>query len=155
MQVPGQSEGFVRFGAFKVDLSSGRLEKHGVRVKLQEQPFQILAMLLERPGKVVTREELRNRLWPSDTFVDFDVGLNNAILRLRSALADSPEKPRFIETLPRRGYRFIAAVQDSLPAAMPDSTTPATTNHPQPIVPPVPAAPTGTITPSLERPRMR
>jgi TolB-like protein/DNA-binding winged helix-turn-helix (wHTH) protein/Tfp pilus assembly protein PilF len=95
-----------------MDLRAGELRKHGVRIRLQLQPFQILGMLLERPGKVVTREELRQALWPGDTFVDFDHGLNNAINRLREGLGDSAESPRFVETLPRRGYRFIAAVEN-------------------------------------------
>jgi TolB-like protein/Tfp pilus assembly protein PilF len=101
----------VRFGAFELNLQSGELFKHGRRIKLQTQSFLILASLLERPGEVLTREELRRRLWPSDVFVDFEVGLNAAINRLRDVLDDSPEKPRFIETLPRRGYRFIAPLQ--------------------------------------------
>ena len=86
-----------------MDLRAGELRKHGVRIRLQTQPFQILGMLLERPGEVVTREELRQALWPLDTFVDFDHGLNNAINRLRETLSDSAESPRFVETLPRRG----------------------------------------------------
>jgi TolB-like protein/Flp pilus assembly protein TadD len=98
----------VRFGLFEVDLRAGELRKEGVRIKLQEQPLLILAMLLEHPGLVVTREELRTRLWPADTFVDFDHGLNKAMNKLREALGDSAETPRFIETLARRGYRFIA-----------------------------------------------
>src|SRR5712691_10246568 len=98
----------VRFGSFELDLRAGELRKQGVKIKLQEQPFQILALLLEQPGQVVTREELRSRLWPSDTFVDFDHSLNKAINKLREALGDSAENPRFVETLPRRGYRFIA-----------------------------------------------
>jgi TolB-like protein/DNA-binding winged helix-turn-helix (wHTH) protein len=100
----------VRFGPFEVDPVSGELRKQGVRVKLQEQPLQILQVLLERPGDVVTREELRQRLWAADTFVDFDHGLYNAIKRLREALGDVAETPRFIETVPKRGYRFIAPV---------------------------------------------
>jgi len=107
-------------------MSSGELQKHGIKIRLQEQPFQILAMLLDRPGEVVAREDLRKKLWPSDTFVDFDVGLNSAMVRLRTALCDSAEMPRFIETLPRRGYRFIAAVHNAEPAAhlsmVPNST---------------------------------
>jgi TolB-like protein/DNA-binding winged helix-turn-helix (wHTH) protein/Tfp pilus assembly protein PilF len=99
-----------RFGPFEVDPVSGELRKQGVRVKLQEQPLQILQVLLERPGDVVTREELRQRLWAADTFVDFDHGLYNAIKRLREALGDVAETPRFIETVPKRGYRFIAPV---------------------------------------------
>jgi TolB-like protein/DNA-binding winged helix-turn-helix (wHTH) protein/Flp pilus assembly protein TadD len=102
-----------------VDLRSGELHKHGRRIKLQDQPFQVLALLLERPGEIVTREELRQKLWPADTFVDFDVGLNTAIKRLRDALADSAESPRYVETLPRRGYRFIASVEDAIPAVAP------------------------------------
>jgi TolB-like protein/DNA-binding winged helix-turn-helix (wHTH) protein/Tfp pilus assembly protein PilF len=117
VQLPGQFRGVVRFGAFQVDLSSGELEKHGIKIRLQDQPFHILVMLLERPGEVVTREELRQKLWPVDTFVDFDKGLNSAVLRLRSALADSAENPHYIETLPRRGYRFVAAVDGAVPAA--------------------------------------
>lgn len=101
----------VRFATFELDLSSGELRKHGTKIRLQEQPFQILAMLLENPGEIVTRDELRQKLWPSDTFVDFDVGLNSALVRLRATLGDSAERPRFIETLPRRGYRFIAPVE--------------------------------------------
>jgi len=100
----------ARFGAFDVDLRSGELHKQGIRLKLQEQPFQILALLLERAGDVVTREELRQKLWPGDTFVDFDTGLNSAIKKLRDVLCDSAEEPRYIETLPRRGYRFITPV---------------------------------------------
>src|SRR5438876_7060283 len=98
----------IQFGIFEVDLRSGELRKRGVKVKLQEQPLQILGILLEKPGEVVTREELRQRIWPADTFVDFDHGLNNAIRRLREALGDSAETPRYIETLSRRGYRFIS-----------------------------------------------
>lgn len=100
----------VRFGVFELDTDSRELRKQGVKIRLQEQPFQILQALLEHPGRVVTREELQQRIWPSDTFVDFDRGLYNAIKRLREALGDSAENPRFIETLSRRGYRFIAAV---------------------------------------------
>jgi TolB-like protein/DNA-binding winged helix-turn-helix (wHTH) protein/Tfp pilus assembly protein PilF len=111
MNSPRASQGKARFGSFEMDLRAGELRKHGVRIRLQAQPFQILGMLLERPGEVVTREELRQALWPGDTFVDFDHGLNNAINRLREALGDSAESPRFLETLPRRGYRFIAAVE--------------------------------------------
>jgi DNA-binding winged helix-turn-helix (wHTH) protein/Flp pilus assembly protein TadD len=117
MAITARTRG-ARFGAFEVDLRSGELRKHGIRLKLQEQPFKILALLLERPGDIVTREELRQKLWPVDTFVDFDTGLNSAIKKLRDVLADSAEEPRYIETLPRRGYRFIAEVQNGdAPAA--------------------------------------
>src|SRR5216683_5601924 len=102
----------VRFGVFEFDLRSGELRKHGIRIKLQEQPCQILAILLEHRGEMVTREELQGRLWPSDTFVDFDHSLNTAVMRLREALNDSSENPRFIETLPRRGYRFVAPFEE-------------------------------------------
>src|SRR6266481_5772204 len=103
----------VRFGRFEVNFQSGELRHAGQKVKLQEQPFQVLATLLERPGEVVTRDELRSRLWPGDTFVDFDTGLNTAIKRLRDALGESADVPVFIETLARRGYRFIAPVNGS------------------------------------------
>ena len=101
----------VRFGTFEADLATRELRKSGVRIKLHGQPFEVLAMLLERPGQAVPREELRQRLWSTDTFVDFDAGVNTAINRLREALGDSAENPRFVETLPRRGYRFIAPVE--------------------------------------------
>src|SRR5947209_17443700 len=104
------SDQHFSFGAFEVDWEAGEVRKHGIRLKLQEQPFQVLALLLRRPGQVVTREELRTQLWSADTFVDFEHGLNSAINKLREALGDSADNPRFVETLPRRGYRFIAPV---------------------------------------------
>src|SRR5215467_5383699 len=107
MPEPSFRPQLMRFGSFEADPAAGELRKQGVKVKLQEQPFQILLMLLEHPGQVVTREALRSRLWPSDTFVDFDHGLNKAIKKLREALGDSVENPQFIETLAKRGYRFI------------------------------------------------
>jgi len=100
----------LRFGVFEADFKIGELRKNGLRIKVQDQPFQVLAMLLEKPGGIVTREELQRRLWPADTFVDFDHSLNSAIKKLREALGDQAENPRFIETLHRRGYRFIAPV---------------------------------------------
>ncbi len=103
--------GAVRFGVFEIDLKAGELRKRGIRIRVQDQPYQILQILLERPGEVVTREELQQRIWPTNTFVDFDHGLNNAIKRLREALGDSADNPRFVETLPRRGYRFIYPVE--------------------------------------------
>ena len=103
-------EGTRRFGVYELDLRAGELRRQGMKVKLQEQPFQVLMQLLEKPGEVVTREELRNRLWPADTFVDFDHSLNAAIRRVRDALGDSAENPRFVETVARRGYRFLAPV---------------------------------------------
>ncbi len=96
------SQAIIRFGDFLVDLHSGELRKHGIRIKLQVQPFRVLQILLKHPGDVVTREELQKSIWPADTFVDFDHGLNNAVKKLREALADDAEKPRFIETLSKR-----------------------------------------------------
>src|SRR5258708_37934954 len=128
----------VRFGAFDVDLRSGELHKHGIRLKLQDQPFQVLALLLEHPGDLVTREELRQKLWPAETFVDFDTGLNSAIKKLRDVLGDSAEEPRYIGTLPRRGYRFMARVDNcngDLPA------TPAHDAELPPVLPPGPPHP--------------
>jgi TolB-like protein/DNA-binding winged helix-turn-helix (wHTH) protein/Tfp pilus assembly protein PilF len=112
----------LRFGAYEFDLRSGELRKHGIRIKLQEQPSQILAILLEHRGEMVTREQLQHRLWPSDTFVDFDHSLNTAVMRLREVLSDSSENPRFIETLPRRGYRFLATVEEK-PASVNEPTS--------------------------------
>src|SRR5271155_3833923 len=100
----------VRFGLFEADLEQRELRKGGVRVKLHDQPFQILTLLIESPGEVVTREEIRQRLWPGNTFVEFDNGLNVAVKKLRVALSDDADSPRFVETVPRRGYRFIAPV---------------------------------------------
>ena len=124
--------GRYRFGPFELDSRSGELRKGGLRVRLQEKPLQILQLLLARPGEVLTREELRARLWP-DTFVDFDHGLNNAINRLREALSDSAERPRYIETLARRGYRLIAPVEalDGADAAAEDPSTPGSTPRPR------------------------
>src|SRR5687767_9048131 len=102
---------FIRFGLFEADLQSGELRKDGLKIKLQEQPFRVLTLLLERAGEVVTREELRQKLWSTDTFVDFEHGLNSSVKKLRQALGDSADNPRFVETLARRGYRFIAPVE--------------------------------------------
>lgn len=101
----------LRFGTFELDLTAGELRQNGARVKLQDQPFRVLAALLEHPGEIVTRDELRERLWPADTFVDFETGLNATIKKLRHALRDDADSPRFIETIPKRGYRFIASVE--------------------------------------------
>jgi DNA-binding winged helix-turn-helix (wHTH) protein len=108
---PSRAARIVRFGMFEVDLTTGELRKSGSKIRLQEQPFQILALLLERPGHVITREELRQKLWPADTFVDFDHSLNTAVNKIREALGDSASSPRYVETLARRGYRFIAPVE--------------------------------------------
>ena len=120
------AEGFPRtrgFGVFEADLRAAELRKHGIRIKLQEQPFQILSLLLEHPGEVVTREELRQKLWPAHTFVDFDRSLNKAMTKLRAALGDSADSPRYVETIPRHGYRFLAPVHAHYQE--PVSTTPA------------------------------
>src|SRR5215472_9273917 len=101
----------MRFGVFEIDPSARELRKHGLRIKLQDQPFAVLLILLEKPGQLVTKEELQQRLWPADTFVEFDKGIYNAMKRLRETLGDEAETPRYIETLPRRGYRFIALVE--------------------------------------------
>lgn len=103
--------GLLRFGAFEVDLEAEELRKNGRKLKLGGQPFQVLAMLLERPGEVVTREDLQQKLWPDGTFVDFDHSLNTAINKIREVLGDSAEDPRFVETIPRKGYRFIAPLE--------------------------------------------
>jgi len=116
MAVPQSNRRVVRFGVFELDLSAGELRKNGVKLRLQGQPFQVLTLLLERSGEVVTREELQQKLWPSDTFVDFDHSLNTAINKVREALGDSASSPRYVETLARRGYRFIAPVQSQPPA---------------------------------------
>src|SRR5271169_4763779 len=100
----------IRFGEFEVSLPTGEIRKRGIKLKMAAQPFQVLAALLEKPGDVVTREELRQKLWPDGTFVDFDHGLTKAVNRIRDVLGDSAESPRFVETLPRRGYRFIGAI---------------------------------------------
>jgi cholera toxin transcriptional activator len=123
---PGNQSGRIaRFGVFELDLAAGELRKNGAKLRLQEQPFQVLALLLERAGDVVTRDELRQKLWPADTFVDFDHGLNAAVNKLRETLGDSASSPRYIETLARRGYRFIAPVQN-----VPGTTSTATANAP-------------------------
>jgi TolB-like protein/DNA-binding winged helix-turn-helix (wHTH) protein/Flp pilus assembly protein TadD len=111
MRTDDQLHGRLCFGVFELDLRAGELRKRGLRIRLQEQPFQVLAMLVEQPGEVITREQLRNKLWPADTFVDFDHGLNKAINKIRDALSDSAESPRFVETVARRGYRFLAEVK--------------------------------------------
>src|SRR6202046_157055 len=121
-----QPHGRLRFGVFDLDLRAGELYKHGLRVRIQEQPLQVLAVLLEHPGEVVTREVLQKKLWPADTFVDFDHGLNKAINKIRDALGDSAESPRFVETVARRGYRFLAEVKaaQGVSAPSPEITSP-------------------------------
>ena len=109
----------IRFGAFELDLQAGVLRKNGIRIRCQEQPLQVLAALAERPGELVTREELRRRVWPGDTFVDFDHALNTAIKKIRAALNDDADSPRYIETVPRRGYRLMAPVEQELASPSP------------------------------------
>src|SRR4029077_8095742 len=111
MDAKARTSSSYHFGPYYVDAAAGQLRKHGVRLRLAGQPFDILVMLLERAGQVVTREEIQERLWSHETFVDFENSLNKAINKLRQALSDSPEKPTYIETLPRRGYRFLAEVR--------------------------------------------
>lgn len=127
MPSPAPAARVVRFDLFQADLGADELYKSGRKIKLQVQPFRALALLLERPGEVVTREEFEKRLWPGDTFVDFDHSLNTAIRKLRQALGDSKKKPRFVETLPKRGYRFIGTLDRAapLPSPAPPARTPA------------------------------
>jgi cholera toxin transcriptional activator len=140
---PSRTNGVFRFGTYEADCGSGELRKSGLRVRVQDQPFQVLLVLLARSGEVVTREELRQQLWPADTFVDFDHSLNTVINKLREALSDSAANPRFIETLARRGYRFLAPVEfiekqaaPGLPSAK--AALPAETSvHTRPPQPPV------------------
>src|SRR5580692_2378356 len=116
MSPSNEESGPLRFGVFEVDFAAGELRKNGRRIRLQEQPFQVLSALLQNAGQVVTREELRQKIWPADTFVDFDHSLNTAVNKLRETLGDSASHPRYIETLARRGYRFIAPVQTEAPS---------------------------------------
>jgi DNA-binding winged helix-turn-helix (wHTH) protein len=138
--VPQNRSRIARFGVFELDLSAGELRKSGVKLRLQGQPFQVLALLLERAGEVVTREELQQKLWPSDTFVDFDHSLNTAVNKVREALGDSASSPRYVETLARRGYRFIAEVHgeahaDSYPDAPSDVHANIPADAPEPLTP--------------------
>src|SRR3954471_2823996 len=140
MNSPSIQPGTVRFGPFTVNLRAEELWKDGIRVKLQIQPFQILAVLLERPNELVTREQLQRKVWSSDTFVDFDQGLNKAINKLRDALNDTADAPIYIETVPRRGYRFIAPVFAGPTPAPSPAPEPAAT-----IPPPAPVAATRSL----------
>jgi DNA-binding winged helix-turn-helix (wHTH) protein len=128
----------LRFATLEADLQARELRKNGLKLKLHGQPFEVLAMLLERPGEVVNREQLRERLWPTDTFVDFDHGVNTAINRLREALGDSADNPHFIETLPRRGYRFIAPIESIPPVSAVTAASSSATPQAQPT--PLPEA---------------
>jgi DNA-binding winged helix-turn-helix (wHTH) protein len=118
MEAPSPPTHIVHFGIFQLDLKARELHKAGVKVKLQEQPFRVLELLVDRAGQVVTREELQQKVWPTDAYVAFDQGLNNAIKKVRDALGDSADSPRFIETLARHGYRFIAPVGEPLEACV-------------------------------------
>jgi DNA-binding winged helix-turn-helix (wHTH) protein len=140
MLPPPATSRLIRFGTFEVDPKSRELFRQGLRIKLQEQPFHILSMLLEHPGEVVTREELRQALWPGDTFVDFDQGIDKAVNKIRRALGDSVEHPHYIETLPKRGYRLIVPVNRA-------NEAPQFSNGPGEAKPPtsVKKAPGGTI----------
>src|SRR5260370_11293336 len=111
MQATSPPTDIFHFGIFQLDLKAGELHKAGVKVKLQDQPFRVLALLVDRAGQVVTREELRQNIWPTDVYVTFDQGLNNAIKKVRNALGDSADSPRFVETIARHGYRFVAPVR--------------------------------------------
>ena len=126
MQPTPVSPNAIRFGLFEADLSSGELRKRGRKIPLQDQPFRVLTLLLQRPGELVNREDFQRSLWPGDTFVEFDEGLNKAIQKLRQALDDSSDNPRFIETLPRRGYRFIAPVDRTAAEASAAKAQPTT-----------------------------
>jgi DNA-binding winged helix-turn-helix (wHTH) protein len=117
MPSSNREAGLLRFGVFEVDLAAGELRKNGARIRLQEQPFQVLTALLQNAGEVVTRDDLRKKIWPADTFVDFDHSLNTAVNKIRESLGDSASSPRFVETLARRGYRFIAPVDSAGAAA--------------------------------------
>src|SRR2546422_11332762 len=127
MEASSATARVLRFGVFELDTQSGELRRHGLKIRLPDQSFQILRLLLERPRGVVTREELQKQLWTSDTFVDFDVGLNRAVRKLREALDHSAENPRFVETLPRRGYRFIGSVEPATREQVPESVAGGTT----------------------------
>jgi TolB-like protein/DNA-binding winged helix-turn-helix (wHTH) protein/Tfp pilus assembly protein PilF len=132
MEMPQERKSQVlRFGVFEANIPARELRKHGTRVRLRGQPFCILSMLLERPGEVVTRDEMRQKLWPADTFVDFEHSLNSAIKKLRAVLGDSPDNPRYIETIPRVGYRFVAPVQEVRLAGLPASEVPASSSESQ------------------------
>src|SRR3954465_6855066 len=131
MEADDRGGGRLFFGVFELDLRAGELRKRGLRIRLQQQPFQGLALLLERAGQVVSREEVQKALWPADPFVDFDQGLNKAINKIREALGDSAESPRFVETVARRGYRFLAEVKVA-EASFVRSPELATQPHPGP-----------------------
>ncbi len=129
MKLPSDAPRTVRFGVFELDLQTGELHRKGVKAALQEQPFRVLAMLVMQPGELVTRDALRRAVWPDAVFVDFDHGLNKAVAKIRDALGDLAESPRYVETLERRGYRFIAPVEVVVPRV-----APALSGGDQPVV---------------------
>jgi DNA-binding winged helix-turn-helix (wHTH) protein len=133
MAGPVGSGSVFRFGVFELDLRAGELRKRGIRIKIQEQPIEILGLLLECPGEVVTREQIQNKLWNGNTFVDFDNAINGAVRKVRDALGDNSENPRFVETLPGRGYRFIAPVNQDLTAVSPFLDDQAAPLSPSPL----------------------
>jgi cholera toxin transcriptional activator len=143
MPSSNRNVGLLRFGVFEVDLATGELRKNGVRIRLQEQPFQVLAALLQNAGEIVTRDALREMIWPADTFVDFDHSLNTAVNKIRESLGDSASNPRFVETVARRGYRFIApvtraglSIANGATAADPGATTQAASEPSEPSLHP-------------------
>jgi TolB-like protein/DNA-binding winged helix-turn-helix (wHTH) protein/Tfp pilus assembly protein PilF len=149
MPAPGESD-IVLFGPFKLDLKAGELHKHGRKIRLQEQPFQILKILLEHPGQVVAREELRKRLWPDDTNVEFGHGINSAIMRLRDVLGDTPDKPKYVETVARRGYRLLLPVDKELIDSA-NPSVPAAQSHTESVH----SITTGSVEPQVRPPEAR
>src|SRR5689334_23201148 len=152
MAGPAGSVPVFHFGVFELDLRVGELRKRGIRIKIQEQPLQILCLLIERPGEVVTREQIQNKLWDGDTFVDFDNAINSAVRKMRDALGDTSENPRFVETVARRGYRFIAPVNQQLSVAPPieeDHLAPAGLLSPPLVMSPPPLPDIGLAGPEI------
>src|SRR4030088_1040512 len=131
----------VRFGVFEADLRAGELRRNGVRIRLQDLPFRMLTLLLTHPGEVITREEFRQALWPPDIFVDFEQGISSAVMRLRDALKDSADNPIFIETIERRGYRWIGPIHPPEPASIAPPEKEPRDKQPAPVTAPVPSGP--------------
>ena len=151
MKSPTPDAHVFRFGVFELDAQSGELRRHGLKIRLPDQSFQILRALLMRPGELVTRDELRQLLWTAETFVDFEVGLNSAVRKLREALDDSAENPRFVETVPRRGYRFVGPVTGPPVDRAPPAATASDRPVEQDSVPPSEVA-AASLTESLPAP---
>src|SRR5215471_12864144 len=152
MAVPQPNHRVVRFGVFELDRQAGELRKSGLRLRLQGQPFQVLTLLLGRAGEVVTREQLQQQLWPSDTFVDFEHSLNTAIKELRAVLNDSATEPRYIETIPRLGYRFIFPLEQGAPEV---ASTSVVAVEPKAVASPAVPATHATAAPNRPRFEMR